>query len=107
MTIEDAIDAVAAARAGVPELETVEGRNLYDKHGKLVGILDGSRVADRMVDLVVHTEGLVDEAHDLVADHGVLHCKYDGALERIAELQTELSAARERIEQLEASLVEE
>lgn len=82
-TLDAALDRVESEFDRIPEIEIVEGREVYDKQGRLVAIFDDSRHADEFVSLMV---GLPDVFE-----------RVPWVMQEIDEAQKVLSDLRDRI----------
>lgn len=83
--LEQAIDGVWAEFEQVPELETVEGREVYDKNGRLVAIFDDSRHALALVELLLALPELIDRAEQVTEAMGAAQALIDEQNEKLAK----------------------
>lgn len=83
--LEQAIDDVSAEFARVPEMETVEGREVYDKSGRLVAIFDDSRHALALVELLLALPELIGQAEFVANEMGQAHALIDEQNEKLAK----------------------
>ncbi len=83
--LEQAIADVSDEFARMPELETVEGREVYDKSGRLVAIFDDSRHALVLVELLLALPELIYRAEHAASDLGEAHALIDEQNEKLAK----------------------
>lgn len=83
--LDSAIDAVRAEVGRIPEVETVDGREVYDKAGRLVCVFDDSRHAIAFVDLMSALPELIDHASGAEVLLGEAQALIDDQNEKLAE----------------------
>lgn len=68
--LDGAVKRVNAEFVRLPEIDTVEGCQVYDKVGRAVVVFDSSRHADAFVSMMIGLLDVFDEAPRLVAEVG-------------------------------------
>lgn len=83
--LEAAIKSVRSEFDRIPQIETVEGREVYDWRGNVVAIFDGSRHADAFVGVMVRLPDLFEQAPWLIEQVGESQVVASDLRDRVAE----------------------
>lgn len=83
--LESSISTVWAEIQRLPEVETVDGREVYDKVGRLVAVFDDSQHAIAFVDLMTALPGMMDAAEGADTLLGEAQSLIDDQNEKLAE----------------------
>lgn len=92
--LQTAVDTVWSEFNRMPEIETVEGREVFDKQGRVVAIFNESRDADTFVTLMVELPDLFEQAPWVIAEVGESHNALSDLRDRIAEQNQVISGLR-------------